>query len=102
MQAELRKLDGEASKKLAELEDRISSEAESSSPMTSSDGDKTDLGRESVQKEIDSLRSRLEQRKLRDEVSTIQGIYNVSMKKKRKEEKEEKSRCDGKIRSSWC
>ena len=68
--AELKRLDESTSKDLADLKGRVSAEGPASSPDEKSKGeDKAkDLGRQSVQKEIDVLKARLQSRKEREDV----------------------------------
>lgn len=89
MQSELERLDAEHSKRLAELQEQISSAPDSTitsvhpdakTPNQSSsaggldhraasEGDKVrDLSRQSVQKEIDMLKEKLKRRKIKEEV----------------------------------
>ena len=71
MRAELTKLEAEQSKKLKELEKRLAEEpidGAIGAPATGPAAGKPDLGRESVQKDIDSLREKLQQRKMREDV----------------------------------
>lgn len=68
--AELKRLDESTSKKLADLKQKISAEA----PLSAEEhilGDKSkakDLGRQLVQREIDSLKAKLQSRKEREDV----------------------------------
>lgn len=68
--AELKRLDESTSKKLADLKQKISAEAPLS-PEEHILGDKSkakDLGRQSVQREIDSLKAKLQSRKEREDI----------------------------------
>ena len=72
--AELERLSNETSQQLSNLFDSISAAPDSSSePSTSTDSKKggdrpQDLGRQSVQKEIDELKKKLQKRRIKDEV----------------------------------
>lgn len=74
---ELARLEGEQTKALKELEKKLSDEpidGAIGAPATGPTAGKPDLGRESVQKDIDALRKKLEQRKLREDVVNDKGV----------------------------
>lgn len=84
----MERLSNETSQQLSTLSESISVEASSENPSPSSqdsipkDGEsedhkKQDLGRESVQKEIDELKRKLQQRKMREEVVGDKAVENA-------------------------
>ena len=86
--AELERLSNETSQQLSILSDSISAEnssesspgSESSTALpTSKDGTdkKQDLGRQSVQKEIDELKRKLRQRRIKEEVVGDKGVESA-------------------------
>jgi len=64
VKAELQRLESEASSHLKSLSSDLSSSAEQSSTLPSP----PELGRQKVAKEVESLRKKLERRKMREEV----------------------------------
>jgi altered-inheritance-of-mitochondria protein 13 len=77
VQQELKRLESEQNAALKDLQDKISApELAKDGPSSSQKGDqkKQDLGRQSVQKEIDELRKKLGQRKLKEDIVGDKGV----------------------------
>lgn len=85
--AELARLSESASTTLSNLQERISSPESSSSESVPGSGfdhaakvesdSRRDLGRESVQREIDGLKQKLSSRKVREEVARDEGVQKA-------------------------
>ena len=68
---ELKRLESEQNKALKELHEKLQ---EPESNKSSTPKDKPDLGRQTVQKEIDELRKRLSQRRLKEEIASDNAV----------------------------